>query len=726
MYLLNHKVAEKRKGYRVARRRMGQSQDHPESELLPDGTRVYHRVPTYAEASDYWKIPVATISSWWDHREKILEGTGFELPKEPTYLTGGANGAVPAGNGGNGGDGGDGATAPASAPVPASASTSTPVTQPPKPPKPPKPNKALQIPRAAVTLNARGQPQPPPPSTSPSQSQGQQTSGASEQPQQTQQADQADQAEQLRQAQQAWLARHVPQTQQTQQTRQTQRVPAPAPPSAPPPTPRGGQAGYVSPYPPVGPGPARRGPPPSTRGGQGAHASPSGPIAAQKPRAIAFPGAPPPGRAASPLPATQPRRSVTQPQPQHQAQQPQHQLERPPPPHHVVYIGKLPPAGVFLHHPAAVAGYPPPSPNWPDPWVVIYYGPPPPPYGDHPIPGVPGGLPLPAHSNVPLPSGPLPAGVPPPGPPPPGPSYLVPGPGASNFRVLGHEPTLDERKPRVLEYIAPEPAPRILPPQQQRPRPLAQLVPKPTPGSHCPAPQTFRAAPNHPGRSHVQPVQAQTQVQQRLIPPQHPAQQSSVGVVNATPRPTAAPPPPAATPSGPAVPAPTDHAVEMEAATPGTSSSDSEGAEESYLERQNSAAENSGSVEDAKDHEELPDAEEPEEPGEGNEEHTTLKVDSEQDVAVSEGPLDDPEEDTSSTSESPTTYATPRSGPHASGGEDLEIEGGDGDGGGGGDGDEEGGGDGDGDGDGDLDGNRDGDEDEEGDEDEDDLMSDAS
>ncbi|EGZ76501.1 hypothetical protein NEUTE2DRAFT_77010 [Neurospora tetrasperma FGSC 2509] len=84
-FLLNHRIADYRPR-KAPRRRIGQPPH--EQEPVPqtatrdaNGQLVWYRAPTYVEASEWWKIPIPTIQGWWDSREKILEGTGIELPK---------------------------------------------------------------------------------------------------------------------------------------------------------------------------------------------------------------------------------------------------------------------------------------------------------------------------------------------------------------------------------------------------------------------------------------------------------------------------------------------------------------------------------------------------------------------------------------------------------------------------------------------------------------------
>ncbi|CCC06224.1 unnamed protein product [Sordaria macrospora k-hell] len=84
-FLLNHRIADYRPR-KAPRRRIGQPAH--EQEPVPqtstrdeNGQLVWYRAPTYVEASEWWKIPIPTIQGWWDNREKILEGTGIELPK---------------------------------------------------------------------------------------------------------------------------------------------------------------------------------------------------------------------------------------------------------------------------------------------------------------------------------------------------------------------------------------------------------------------------------------------------------------------------------------------------------------------------------------------------------------------------------------------------------------------------------------------------------------------
>lgn len=84
MFLLNHRVPDTREV--MPRRRYGQYDVENEPPVEnPDGTFTYFRAPTYTEASEWWKIPTATICSWWDKRETILVGTGIELPPKKVY-----------------------------------------------------------------------------------------------------------------------------------------------------------------------------------------------------------------------------------------------------------------------------------------------------------------------------------------------------------------------------------------------------------------------------------------------------------------------------------------------------------------------------------------------------------------------------------------------------------------------------------------------------------------
>ncbi|KAK0633462.1 hypothetical protein B0T14DRAFT_561058 [Immersiella caudata] len=96
MYLVKHNIPFDTSYRKVARKRIGQYNEEAEfSEVGPDGRTVSYRSPTYKEASEFWKIPVATISNWWEHRDKILEGTGIELPKKPVAAPGGGGGGPP-------------------------------------------------------------------------------------------------------------------------------------------------------------------------------------------------------------------------------------------------------------------------------------------------------------------------------------------------------------------------------------------------------------------------------------------------------------------------------------------------------------------------------------------------------------------------------------------------------------------------------------------------------
>ncbi|KXX78290.1 hypothetical protein MMYC01_206505 [Madurella mycetomatis] len=82
LYLLNHRVPDVRPR-RVPRRRIGQPHEQELTRPMvrtETGEYVWYRAPTYAEASEFWKIPTPTIQGWWDSREKLLKGTGIEVP----------------------------------------------------------------------------------------------------------------------------------------------------------------------------------------------------------------------------------------------------------------------------------------------------------------------------------------------------------------------------------------------------------------------------------------------------------------------------------------------------------------------------------------------------------------------------------------------------------------------------------------------------------------------
>ncbi|KAK0668121.1 hypothetical protein QBC41DRAFT_394543 [Cercophora samala] len=83
LYLLTHRVPDQ--GPRkTPRRRIGQPQEDCSTQPVVEnenGELVWYRAPTYAEASAFWKIPTPTIQGWWDSRDKLLEGTGIEVPK---------------------------------------------------------------------------------------------------------------------------------------------------------------------------------------------------------------------------------------------------------------------------------------------------------------------------------------------------------------------------------------------------------------------------------------------------------------------------------------------------------------------------------------------------------------------------------------------------------------------------------------------------------------------
>ncbi|KAJ4290134.1 hypothetical protein N0V88_006641 [Collariella sp. IMI 366227] len=83
MYLLNHRVPDARPR-KVPRRRIGQPHEQELNQPMvqdQNGEFVWYRAPTYAEASEFWKIPTPTIQGWWDSRKKLLEGSGFDLPE---------------------------------------------------------------------------------------------------------------------------------------------------------------------------------------------------------------------------------------------------------------------------------------------------------------------------------------------------------------------------------------------------------------------------------------------------------------------------------------------------------------------------------------------------------------------------------------------------------------------------------------------------------------------
>ncbi|KAM7196080.1 hypothetical protein V8F33_006372 [Rhypophila sp. PSN 637] len=87
MFLLNHRITETEPPQRAPRRRLGQPPECEASYTITEtGQRLYHRAPTYAEASAWYKVPMPTIHGWWDNREKILEGTGVKLPEVPDTL----------------------------------------------------------------------------------------------------------------------------------------------------------------------------------------------------------------------------------------------------------------------------------------------------------------------------------------------------------------------------------------------------------------------------------------------------------------------------------------------------------------------------------------------------------------------------------------------------------------------------------------------------------------
>ncbi|KAK4131743.1 hypothetical protein BT67DRAFT_444530 [Trichocladium antarcticum] len=84
LYLLNHRIPDNRHRRQIPRSRVGQSHEHDWSQSMiqnASGEYVWHRAPTYAEASEFWKIPTPTIQGWWDSRKKLLEGSGIELPE---------------------------------------------------------------------------------------------------------------------------------------------------------------------------------------------------------------------------------------------------------------------------------------------------------------------------------------------------------------------------------------------------------------------------------------------------------------------------------------------------------------------------------------------------------------------------------------------------------------------------------------------------------------------
>ncbi|KAK5654958.1 hypothetical protein OQA88_6715 [Cercophora sp. LCS_1] len=366
MFLLNHRVPDTREV--MPRRRYGQYdvENEPPQEN-PDGTFTYFRAPTYTEASEWWKIPTATICSWWDKREAILAGSGIELPAKKVHPEGAS----------------------------------------PPNPRPPK---------------KRG-PAPNPPVE--------------------------------------WFQKNA-------------------------------QNNSIE--------------PPSTAG----TATPTEPATSSQQRPAPAPAPLPQAKQAPP--ATQPR---SQPQP-------------PPspglPPYHVCYAGPLPAGGTYLDHPSQVANWPPPEPGQPQCWVVVYYGPPPPPYGNFPIPGTPGGPPLPpqpfppllevprqAHHGVPPPMPGVPS-APPPGPqqaspplpqPPPQPTQprAEPFPGANAYRVQDPPPSASGTKiiqPRPGQQLAPSAVPvnpRYIAVTRVPGAPLRRLAPVPIPLAPVIPPVTSPAAP---------------------------------------------------------------------------------------------------------------------------------------------------------------------------------------------------------------------------------------
>ncbi|KAK0656152.1 hypothetical protein B0T16DRAFT_398713 [Cercophora newfieldiana] len=388
MYLVKHKIKEVRSYRRVARRRIGQypGDGDLEPEMGPDGQMIWHRAPTYAEASEFWKIPTATISNWWEHREKILKGTGIELPARPPPPPEGEDGPQPA-------------------PIP------------PKPKLPPKTPEEI----------AR-----------------------------------------LREEQKQWLAvrgygpimRANPQP----ATQPKEAVPdgEPAPSARVVVAPRK-SVPHIRPPPicthpvPIRPAmsSAQRHPHPLQH-----IADPPPPQAAPPPPAPQAAAHPPPpvlGQAQTPSAAPTPVPAPTQ------------EALKPPFLHHVLWVGQVPPAGLFLQHPAVAAGLPPASAGDPIPWVVLYYGPP---------PGTPGGFPLPdapAHPN-----GQSQNGQPSTGPPTNGqPSYSQPP----------HYPTTPPQ-----QQLPPR---QHLVSQQQRPV-LAPRPPQPPPANTPLQPAPKRHPPQHP------------------------------------------------------------------------------------------------------------------------------------------------------------------------------------------------------------------------------------
>lgn len=69
MFLLNHRITETHLPQRAPRRRLGQPAECEASYTITEtGEKLYHRAPTYAEASAWYKVPMPTIHGWWDNR----------------------------------------------------------------------------------------------------------------------------------------------------------------------------------------------------------------------------------------------------------------------------------------------------------------------------------------------------------------------------------------------------------------------------------------------------------------------------------------------------------------------------------------------------------------------------------------------------------------------------------------------------------------------------------
>lgn len=77
MWLINHRVESLKDQQlgRSAASRWTEDIDgcvEREPRKMPDGTENWCRAPTHLEAASFWKIPITTISHWWQTKDKIL------------------------------------------------------------------------------------------------------------------------------------------------------------------------------------------------------------------------------------------------------------------------------------------------------------------------------------------------------------------------------------------------------------------------------------------------------------------------------------------------------------------------------------------------------------------------------------------------------------------------------------------------------------------------------